>query len=74
MPESAKNGQNLPLLDQKNPKFWIFPQVPLLIHARRHLEEHFRKFSAKNIDKIWRYAPKTAKWQKLTIRCAQAEL
>ena len=61
MQKSAKNGQNLPLLDQKNPKFWIFPQVPLLIHARRHLGEHFRKFSAKNNDKIWSYAPKTAK-------------
>ena len=48
MPKLAKNAQNLPLLDQKNPKFWIFPQTPLLIHARRHLGEHFRKFSTKN--------------------------
>ena len=61
MPKSAKNGQNLPLSDEKNPKFWIFPRIPLHMHARRHLGEHFKKFSAKNNDKIWSYAPKTAK-------------
>ena len=51
MPKSAKNSQNLPLSDKKNPKFWIFPQVPLLTHARRQLGEDFRKFSAKTNDK-----------------------
>jgi len=51
MPKSAENGQSLPLLDQKNPKFWIFPQVPLRIHARKHLGEDFSKFSAKTIVK-----------------------
>jgi len=63
-----KNGQNLPLLDWKNPKFWIFPQVPLLIHTRRHLGERFRKFSAKNNDKIWSYAPKTTNMTKIDYR------
>ena len=62
--KSAKNSQNLPLSDQKNPKFWIFPWVPLLLHIRRHSEEDFRKFSAKTNDKIWSYAPKTAKMTK----------
>ena len=35
----------------KNPWFWIFPWVPLLAHARRHIGEDFRKFSAKTNDK-----------------------
>ena len=63
-PKSAKNGQNLPLSDQKTPKFWIFPWVPLLTHASRHWGEDFRKFSAKTKDKIWSYAPKTPKMSK----------
>ena len=67
MQKSAKNDQNLPLLDQKNPKFWILPRVPLLIHAIRHLGEHFRKFSAKNNDKIWSYAPKTTNMTKNSL-------
>ena len=61
MQKSAKNGQNLPLLDQKNPKFWILPRVPLFMHAIRYLGEHFRKILDKNNDKIWSYAPQTAK-------------
>ena len=37
----------------KIPNFWIFPRVPLLTHASRHLGEDFRKFSsAKTNDKI----------------------
>ena len=43
----GKNGHFLTLFDQKNPQFWIFPQVQLLTHASRHLGEDFRKFSAK---------------------------
>ena len=35
---------------QKNPQFWIFQRIPLLKQANRHLEENFRKFSAKNND------------------------
>ena len=35
----------------KNPPFWIFPRVPLLTHASRHLGEDFRKFSAKTNEK-----------------------
>ena len=53
----------------KNPQFWIFPRVPLLKHASRHLEEDFRKFLAKTNDKIQNYHSKTFKkldfWQKL---------
>ena len=41
MLKSAKNGQNLPLLDQKIPKFWIFPQVPLLIRLATMLKSLF---------------------------------
>ena len=36
--------QKWPFFDRfwpKNPRFWIFPQVPLLTHARRHTEEDF---------------------------------
>ena len=60
----AKSG----LSRQKNLRFWIFPRVRVLIHTRRHLGEGFRKFSAKNNDKIWSYAPKTAKWQKIDYK------
>ena len=48
----SKNGHFLTVFGQKNPQFWIFPQVPLLAHASRHLREDFRKFSAKTNDKI----------------------
>ena len=37
---------------QKNPRFWIFQRLPLLPHARRHIREDFRKFSAETNDKI----------------------
>ena len=68
MLKTAKNGQNLPLSDQKNPKFWIFPRIPLPIHARGHLGEGFRRFLAETNDKKWSYKLKTFKkldfWQK----------
>ena len=67
MPKPAKNGQNLPPYGPKNPKLWIFPQVTLLIHTRIHLGERFRKFSAKNNDKIWSYAPKTTNMTKNSL-------
>ena len=64
----AKNCHFLTLFGQKNPQFWIFPWVPLLTHASKHLGEDFRKFSAKTNDKNWSYKPKTFKkldfWQK----------
>ena len=51
----------LTLFGQKNPPFWIFPRVPLLTHASRHLGEDFMKFSAKSNDKNWSYKSKTFK-------------
>ena len=67
-PKFAKICQNqlkmakiYPFRSEKNPKFWIFPQIPLLIHARRHLGEDFRKFWAKTNDKISSYKSKTFK-------------
>ena len=63
--------QKWPFFDNfwpKNPQFWIFPWVQLLAHARRHIGEHLRKFSAKTNDKNWSYKSKTLKkldfWQK----------
>ena len=47
----SKNGHFSTLFGQKNPQFWIFPRVPLLTHASRHLGEDFRKFLAKTNDK-----------------------
>ncbi len=47
----GKNGHFLQFFGQKNPQFLIFPQVTLLTHASRHLEEDLRKFSAKTNDK-----------------------
>ena len=41
------------------------------MHIRTHLGERFRKFTIKNNDEIWNYAPKTAKWQKIDYKvCA----
>ena len=57
-------GKKWPFFDTfwpKNPQFWIFPRVPLLAHASRHLGEDFRKFSAKTNDKNWSYKSKTLK-------------
>ena len=56
-----KNCHLLTLFGQKNPQFWIFPRVPLLKHASRHLGEDFRNFSAKSNDKIQIYQQKTFK-------------
>ena len=36
----------------KNPTFWVFPQVPLLTHASRHLGEDFRKISLETNETI----------------------
>ena len=41
--------------------FWIFPHLPLLIHARQYLWDHFRKISVISNDKIWSYWPKIFK-------------
>ena len=57
----AKNDHFLTLFGQKNPQFWIFPQIPLLAHASRHTGEDFRKFSAKTNDKNLSYKSKTLK-------------
>ena len=54
-PSKTKKLPFLTLFGQKNPQFWIFPRVPLLTHASRHLGEDFRKFSAKTNDKNWSY-------------------
>ena len=48
-------GKNGNFLAKKNPQFWIFPRVPLLKHASRHLGEDFGRFSAKTNDKNWSY-------------------
>ena len=56
----GKNGHFLTVFGQKNLRFWIFPRVQLLTHARRHSGEDLRKISAKNNDKNWSYWPKTA--------------
>ena len=65
----------------KNPRFWIFPWVPLLTHAGRHIGEDFRKFWAKTNDKNWSYQSKTfkkldfcQKWQFLTLFCQKKSL
>ena len=67
----GKNDHFLTFFGQKNPQFWIFPRVPLLAHASRHLGEDFKKFSAKTNDKNWSYQSKTFKkldfLQKMTI-------
>ena len=47
----AKMTIFLTLFGQKNPQFCVFPWVPLLTHASKHLGEDFRKFSAKTNDK-----------------------
>ena len=64
----GKNDHFWRFFGRKNPPFWIFPRVPLLTHASRHLGEDFRKFSAKSNDKNWSYKSKTFKkldfWQK----------
>ena len=57
----TKNCHFLTVFGQKNLRFWIFPRVQLLTHARRHSGEDLRKISAKNNDKNWSYWPKTAK-------------
>ena len=36
----------------KNPQFWIFPRVPLLTHASRHLGEDLGSFQPKIMKKI----------------------
>ena len=51
-PSNTKKLQFFDTFWPKNPQFWIFQQVPLLKNASRHLEEDFRKFSAKTNDKI----------------------
>ena len=54
----------------KNGRFWIFSQILLLMHVRRYLWEHFRKFPVKRNDKIWCYFPKPSKlgfWAKIAI-------
>ena len=64
----GKNGQFFDTFCPKNPQFWIFPRVPILTRATRHLGEDFRKFSAKTNDENWSNLPKTFKkldfWQK----------
>ena len=57
----GKNGDFFTLFGQKNTQFWIFPRVPRLKHASRHLGEDFRKFTAKTNDKNWSYQSKTLK-------------
>ena len=57
-------GQNWPILPPdtpRKPNLLIFPGVQVLLHTRRHLEEGFRKFSAKSNDKIQSYKQKTSK-------------
>ena len=53
--------QFLTLFCKKNPQFWIFPWVPLLKHASRHLGEYYRKFSAKTSDQKLKLLVKTFK-------------
>ena len=49
--------------------FWIFPQIPLLIHARQYLWDHFRKISVikssqsrQKILKLWFCVKMTIFW------------
>ena len=49
---SGKKGHFLTLFGQKNPTFWVFPQVPLLTHASRHIGEDFRKISLETNETI----------------------
>ena len=47
----GQNGHFLSLFGPKSPQFRIFPRVPLLTHASRHLGDNFRKLSATTNDK-----------------------
>ena len=48
-------------LAKRIPDFELFPRVPLLINAGKHLGEDFRKFSAETNDKNWSYKSKSFK-------------
>ena len=52
LPKSAKNGKNLPILNHKIQNFEFSPQLPLLIHATRHLGEHLGSFQPKIMTKL----------------------
>ena len=47
----GKNGNFDTFLPKKIPHFGFSHGLPLLAHARRHIGEDFRKFSAKTNDK-----------------------